>query len=189
MRTAKIERKTKETEISVFLNIDGSGEGEVDTGISFFDHMLITFAKHGRFDLKIKARGDNEHHIVEDVAICLSKAFKEALGNKLGIRRFGYAAVPMDDVLVLTAVDISNRAYFKSNLNFWKEKIEDMSSEMILHFLSTFANETKINLHVKVLEDGNEHHKAEAIFKSLALSIKMACEIVGKGIPSTKGVL
>ncbi len=189
MRFAKVERRTRETHIVVELNIDGSGDGEISTGIGFFDHMLTSLAKHGRFDIKIRASGDNEHHVVEDVAICLANAFKKALGNMTGIRRFGYAAVPMDDVLVLTAVDISNRPYFKSNLSFWREKIEDMSSEMILHFLKTFANEMKINLHIRVLEDGNEHHKAEAVFKSLALSLSMACKVVGVDIPSTKGVL
>ncbi len=189
MRTAKINRKTKETEVYVELNIDGNGKGDINTGIGFFDHMLQSLAKHGKFDIKIVAKGDNEHHVVEDVAICLARAFREALGEKVGIGRFGYAVVPMDDVLVLTAVDISGRAYFKSDIKFWKEKIEDMSSEMIMHFLNTFANEMKINLHIKILEDGNEHHKAEAIFKSMALSLNMACRIVGNEIPSTKGVL
>jgi imidazoleglycerol-phosphate dehydratase len=189
MRASNVERKTNETDVKVSLKIDGKGDQEIETGIPFFNHMLSSLAKHGSFDLKINAIGDNEHHIIEDVAIVLGKAFKDALGNKKGIRRFGYSIVPMDDVLILTSVDISGRSYFVNNVSFRRKKIEGLSSEMILHFLETFTSEFKINLHIKLLDGKNEHHKAEAIFKSLALSLKQACSIEGEGIPSTKGVL
>jgi imidazoleglycerol-phosphate dehydratase len=189
MRAAEVERKTKETEVRVKLNVDGAGSYEVNTGVSFFDHLLSSFAKHGYFDLAVSAKGDNEHHVVEDVAIALGEAFKKALGDKRGIRRFGSAIVPMDDVLVLTSVDISGRSYCVNSVTFRRKKIEGMSSEMIGHFLASFASEFKINLHAKVLEGRNEHHKAEALFKSLGLSLREACSIVGQGIPSTKGVL
>jgi imidazoleglycerol-phosphate dehydratase len=189
MRSSTVARKTRETEIKVSLVVDGEGKYKIDTGISFFDHMLASLAKHGYFDLEVSARGDNEHHVVEDVAIALGQAFREALGNKRGIRRFGFSIVPMDDVLILTSVDISGRSYCVNGVKFRRKKIEDLSSEMISHFLETFSSEFKINLHTRVLEGKNEHHKAEALFKSLALSLKQACSIEGKNIPSTKGVL
>lgn len=189
MRASEVKRKTRETEVRVSLDIDGAGSYEVNTGIGFLDHLLSSFAKHGGFDLTVSAGGDNEHHIVEDVAIALGMAFKKALGDKRGIRRFGSAIVPMDDVLVLTSVDIGGRSYCVNNVTFRRKKIEDMSSEMIGHFLTSFAGEFKINLHVRLLDGKNEHHKAEALFKSLGLSLREACSILGQGIPSTKGVI
>jgi imidazoleglycerol-phosphate dehydratase len=189
MRAAKIKRKTSETDISVFLSIDGKGDSNINTGVKFFDHMLSSFAKHGSFDLKISATGDNEHHIVEDVGIALGEAFKKALGDKRGIQRFGFSVIPMDDVLVMTSVDLGGRSYCVNGIKFRKKKIEDLSSEMIGHFIETFSMELRMNLHAKLLEGKNEHHKAEALFKSLALSMKEACHITGKGIPSTKGVV
>ncbi|MFQ6105545.1 MAG: imidazoleglycerol-phosphate dehydratase HisB [Candidatus Hydrothermarchaeaceae archaeon] len=190
-RESQINRKTRETSIKVSLKIDGSGEYNIKTGVKFFDHLLSSLAKHGSFDLKIKAGGDNEHHIVEDVAIALGEAFRGAVGDKRGIKRFGYAVVPMDDVLVLTAVDISGRNYSFLNIRFGRKKIEGMNSEMIPHFFETFASEFKINLHAKLLEGKNDHHKAEALFKSAALSLREALSTDDrrKGIPSTKGVL
>lgn len=189
MRAAKIKRKTSETDISVFLSIDGKGDSDIDTGVKFFDHMLSSFARHGSFDLKISAAGDNEHHTVEDVGIALGEAFKKALGDKRGIARFGFSIIPMDDVLVLTSVDLGGRSYCANGIKFRKKKIEDLSSEMISHFIETFSTELRMNLHVKLLEGKNEHHKAEALFKSLSLSLREACRVTGKKIPSTKGVL
>jgi imidazoleglycerol-phosphate dehydratase len=189
MRAARIDRKTKETNVRIFLNVDGKGDYNITTGIEFFDHMLSSLARHGSFDLKISAKGDNEHHIVEDVAIALGEAFKEALGDKRGIKRFGFAIVPMDDVLMLASVDISGRGYCVNGVKFRRKKIEDLSSEMISHFIETFASEFKINLHAKPLDGKNEHHKAEALFKALALSLRQACCVVGEKIPSTKGML
>lgn len=189
MRKARVDRSTKETDVRVKLNIDGTGEHEISTGVDFLDHLLSSFSKHGRFDLQVKATGDNEHHIVEDVAIALGEAFKKALGDKRGIRRFGYAIVPMDDVLILTSVDIGGRSYCINGVAFKRRKIEGMSSEMIPHFLTSFSTEFKINLHTRLLDGINEHHKAEALFKSLGLSLRMACSVIGVDIPSTKGVL
>lgn len=189
MRTSTVNRKTKETEVKVRLRIEGKGDGEVSTGIKFLDHMLSSLARHGSFDLMVEARGDNEHHVVEDVAIALGQAFKKALGEKRGIRRFGSSIVPMDDVLMLTSVDLGGRAYCSLGVEFRRKKIEDMSAEMLPHFLETLASEFRINLHARLLEGKNDHHKAEALFKSLALSLREACSIVGEGVPSTKGVL
>ncbi|MDP6459996.1 MAG: imidazoleglycerol-phosphate dehydratase HisB [Candidatus Hydrothermarchaeota archaeon] len=189
MRTSKIRRKTKETDVMGSLTIEGKGDYRIDTGAKFFDHLLSSFSRHGRFDLEVNTAGDNEHHIVEDVAIALGEAFREALGDKRGIRRFGSAIVPMDDILILTAIDIGGRGYCVNGVKFRRKKIEGLSSEMVAHFLTTFAGEFKINLHTMVLGGKNEHHKAEALFKSLGLSLREACGIVGEGIPSTKGVL
>ncbi len=191
MRKAKIERKTRETDITLTLNLDGSGDYSVSTGTKFLDHMLCSFAKHGCFDLKIKAIGDNEHHIVEDVAICLGDAFSKAIGDKSGIKRFGFSVIPMDDVLLLTSLDLSGRSHCSFGIKFKRKKIEDLSSEMISHFLESLASEAHMNLHVKLLEGKNEHHIAEAIFKSLALSMDMATlkDDRKSGVPSTKGAL
>lgn len=189
MRTSTIARKTKETNIKISLNLNGTGKYDIKTGYDFFDHLLASFAKHGGFDLKLKASGDNEHHIVEDVAIALGEAFKKALGDKRGIRRFGFSIVPMDDVLILVAVDIGGRAYCNNDLKFRRKKIEDLSAEMISHFLESFSSEFRINLHAKLLAGANEHHKAEALFKALGIALRDACEVRGRGVPSTKGVI
>ena len=189
MRAVKVSRKTEETDINIFLSIDGSGDHKIKTGVKFFDHMLSSFARHGSFDLKISATGDNEHHTVEDVGIALGEAFKKALGDKRGIQRFGFSIIPMDDVLVLTSVDLGGRSYCVNGITFRKKKIEDLSSEMIAHFIESFSAELRMNFHAKLLDGKNEHHKAEALFKSLALSLREACRISGKKIPSTKGVL
>ncbi len=191
MRKAEIERKTSETDITLTLNLDGSGDYSVSTGTKFLDHMLCSFAKHGCFDLKIKAIGDNEHHIVEDVAICLGDAFSKAIGDKSGIKRFDFSVIPMDDVLLLTSLDLSGRSHCSFGIKFRRKKIEDLSSEMISHFLESLASEARMNLHVKLLEGKNEHHIAEAIFKSLAVSMDMATQKDDRkrGVPSTKGAL
>jgi imidazoleglycerol-phosphate dehydratase len=189
MRTARVDRSTTETDISVALKVDGTGEHEIKTGVDFLDHLLASFARHGRFDIRVTAKGDNEHHIVEDVAIALGEAFTKAMGDKKGIRRFGHAIVPMDDVLILASVDIGGRSYCVNGVAFRRKEIEGMSSEMIPHFLTTFSSEFKINLHTRLLDGKNEHHKAEALFKALGMSLRDACSVIGGGVPSTKGVL
>jgi imidazoleglycerol-phosphate dehydratase len=186
---AQVKRRTRETDITVELKINGSGGYEISTSLPFFDHLLASFAKHGRFDLVLRAQGDHEHHIVEDVAIVLGQAFREAVGSKAGIRRFGHAVVPMDDVLVLVAVDISGRSYCSNSIKFRYKRVEGLSTELIGHFLESFASEFRINLHAKLLDGKNEHHKAEALFKALGIALSMALEKRGDGVPSTKGVL
>ncbi len=190
MRTATVKRKTSETSITVKFSLDGGGSYRVSTGTKFLDHMLESFARHGGFDLEVLATGDNEHHIVEDVGLALGQALKKALGDKKGIVRFGQAVIPMDDVLVLTSVDLGGRAYLSADLRFRKKKIEDLSSEMVEHFLHSMVSEAKMNLHIKFLDGRNDHHKTEAVFKSLAIALKMAvAKDAKKGLPSTKGVL
>lgn len=191
MRVSKIERKTNETDIEISLNVDGKGNYDINTGIRFFDHLLSSFAKHGLFDLDVRASGDNEHHIVEDVAISLGGAFEGALKDKIGIRRFGSAIIPMDDVLMLISVDISGRIHCNFDINFRRKNIEGMSVEMISHFIETFVSEFKINLHAKLLDGKNDHHKSEALFKALALALDDATkiDIRREDVPSTKGML
>lgn len=190
MRKTKIERKTKETDIKIDLNIDGKGDYNISTGIKFFDHLLSSFAIHGKFDLNLTASGDYEHHIIEDVGIVLGKALKESLIENEGIRRFGHAIVPMDDSLAIVAIDLSGRSYLVFNAKFSAENIGDIKTEMIKHFLETFASNASININARV--DGeNDHHKGEALFKSLALALNEATRINqrGKSAPSTKGIL
>jgi len=191
MRVSKIKRKTKETEVEARINLDGSGTASVDTGIKFFDHMLSSFAKHGCFDLRVKARGDFEHHVAEDTMIALGEAIDRALGSKAGIRRMGDAIVPMDDALALAAVDLSGRAYPEIEVKFAKRKVGDLSSDLIKHVLQVLAINGKFNLHVQVLRGQNDHHKAEAIFKALGVALAEAVSKSArrKGVPSTKGVI
>ncbi|MBS3815443.1 MAG: imidazoleglycerol-phosphate dehydratase HisB [Hadesarchaea archaeon] len=190
MRECKIERKTKETTIIVKINLDGTGEAEVQTGIKFFDHLLESFAKHGRFDLKAKAKGDFEHHIAEDTMISLGKAIEKALEDKKGIRRMGDAIVPMDDSLALVAIDLGGRVYSEVEVDFTKKKLDDLSSDMLFHLLETFASNGEFNLHVKLLRGKNDHHKAEAAFKALGVALSEAVSLTGvEDIPSTKGAI
>lgn len=176
--------------MTISLGLDGKGVYDIKTVGGFFDHMLESFSRHSHIDLKIRASGDNEHHIVEDVGITLGEALRKALGDKSGIQRFGHSITPMDDVLMLVALDLGGRPYINLDFRFRKKKIEDLSSEMIEHFLQSFATEARLNLHVKLLEGRNDHHRAEAIFKGLALALKMAVSRdLSKGVPSTKGVL
>ncbi|MEE9593884.1 MAG: imidazoleglycerol-phosphate dehydratase HisB, partial [Candidatus Hydrothermarchaeales archaeon] len=182
-------RKTKETDIVVEINIDGSGKYNIDTGVKFFDHLLSSFSRHGSIDLKVSAKGDNEHHIVEDIAICLGEAFTKSLGEKRGIARFGHAIIPMDDVLMLASIDLGGRSYCSLDLKMRKKKVEDLSVEMLPHFLETFASEARLNLHMKLLDGRNDHHKAECLFKALGIAIRGASREIGGGIPSTKGRL
>lgn len=191
MRVGKVDRKTKETAVDVAINLDGSGKVDIDTGIKFFDHLLSSFAKHGCFDVRVRARGDLEHHIAEDVMIALGSALDKALGTKAGIRRVGDAILPMDDALVLVAVDLGGRAYADVEARFAKKRLDDLSADLVTHLLQTFAANGKLNLHVQVMRGRNAHHKAEAIFKALGVALREAVrrEPGRRGVPSTKGVL
>jgi len=191
VRVGKVRRKTKETAVEVRINLDGSGRTRVNTKIKFLDHLLASFAKHGCFDLELRARGDFEHHIAEDSMIALGEAIERALGKKAGIQRMGDAVVPMDDALVLAAVDLSGRAYPDIEANFTKRKLDDLSSDMIVHLLETLATNGRFNLHVKVLRGKNDHHKAEAVFKALGVALARATSRAPRrrSVPSTKGVL
>ncbi len=189
MRKSKITRETKETVIEAELTLEGSGKVEVETGIEFFDHLLESFGKHGKFDLSVESRGDFDHHIAEDTMIVLGKAFEEALEDKKGIRRMGDAIVPMDDSLALVAIDLGGRVYSKIEVDFEKEKLIDLNSDLFIHLLETLAGNAKCNLHVDLMRGSNDHHKAEAIFKALGIALSEAVEIAGEDIPSTKGVV
>ncbi len=192
-RSRNIPRKTKETDINLELNIDGSGKYDINTnGIKMFDHLLSQTAKHGRFDLVVKATGDDEHHLIEDVAICLGKALVEALGDKRGIVRMGDATVAMDDALAMVAVDISGRGYAVLELPFSGNDMAGFPTDLIRHFLETFAIEARLNLYAKVLNGTNDHHKAEALFKALGRALDMATSLdkrISGELPSTKGRL
>ena len=194
MRTSKIERNTLETQIKLNLNIDGCGNKKIDCDIPFFKHMLEQFAAHGYFDidLEVKSLDGDMHHSVEDVAIVLGQAFKEALGDKKGIKRYGNATIPMDEALVMSAIDLSGRAYCNTDLSIQEEKTGDFDTILVKHFFSSFAANSLSTVHIKTLYGDDTHHVIEAIFKSFARALKMACEIdeAHKDItPSTKGVL
>ncbi|KAJ7385298.1 imidazoleglycerol-phosphate dehydratase [Desmophyllum pertusum] len=191
-RTANVERKTKETEISLVLNLDGTGESDISTGVGFLDHMLTALSKHARIDLTLSCKGDlhvDDHHSVEDCGIVLGQAFKAALGDLRGIARYGYAYAPLDESLSRAVVDISGRPFADINLNLQRENIGNLSCEMLPHFLSSFATSAAITLHVDVLKGKNDHHRAESAFKALALALRAAIKREGTDIPSTKGVL
>lgn len=189
MREGKIERETEETTIEVQITLEGSGEADIETGIEFFDHLLESFAKHGRFDLVAKSQGDFEHHIAEDTMIALGKAIEDAVGNKEGIKRMGDAIFPMDDSLALVAVDLSGRVYCEIDVDFEKEELIDMNSDLFVHLLETLASSANCNLHVDLLRGANDHHKAEAAFKAVGVALSEAVKEVGGGTPSTKGVV
>ena len=188
-RKATVTRETKETSIRVELNIDGSSQFEITTGIRFFDHMLSQLAQHGIFDITLSATGSDQHHVVEDVAISLGKAFDQALGDKLGIVRMAHAVVPMDDSLAIVALDIGGRGYTAFDVTFNDISISEMPADLIRHFFVSFASEAKINIHSKVLSGINDHHKAEALFKALARALDTATQFderIASIIPSTK---
>jgi imidazoleglycerol-phosphate dehydratase len=188
-RAASIKRETSETKIAIKLVLDGAGECSIKTGIKMLDHLLSQTAKHGRFDLTISASGDDEHHVTEDIAICLGKALNEALGEKLGIIRMGDAAVPMDDALAMVAVDLNGRGYCVLNLPFKKNDMRGFQTDLIRHFLETLAAEARINLHGKIVYGTNDHHKAEALFKALGRALDTAARIDERSegkLPSTK---
>ena len=191
-RKATVTRETKETSVKVELNIDGKGQSEITTGIRFFDHMLSQLAQHGIFDIKLSATGPDQHHVVEDVAISLGKAFNQALGDRRGIVRMAHAVVPMDDALALVALDIGGRGYIEFEASFSDTSIEKISADLIRHFFVSFASEAKLNIHAKVLSGVDDHHKAEALFKALARALDAATRlderITGR-IPSTKDTI
>ena len=190
MRTAEIKRKTKETDISIKLNIDGKGKSNVKSPIGFLTHMLESFAKHGQFDISANIKGDlnvDQHHTVEDAGIVLGGAFKKALGNMDGINRAGYFVFPMDESLSVVAVDISGRPFLKFDAAFKDEKIGELQSSLIKEFFKGFADSLKASVHVRMLYGDNDHHKAESMFKAFSKAMMIACCRIGKGLPTTKG--
>lgn len=187
-RKGKALRKTREVEIEVSVDLDGGGEYEGTSSSAFVDHMMRTLCKHGRMDVRVKVKGDLKHHIIEDLALVLGKALSDALGDKSGIGRFGYAYVAMDDSLARSVVDLGGRAYSRINLGLKGESIEDTRVEDLVHFLESLAQSLQFNLHLKVIYGSNDHHRIEAAIKALALSIRMATSPSGAGgIPSAKG--
>ena len=195
MRTAEIARRTAETDIRLSLVLDGTGKGKIETGCGFLDHMLALFAHHGRFDLTVACQGDtwvDGHHTVEDVGICLGDAFAQALGDKRGILRYGSCALPMDEALILTAVDISGRGMLCYGLEIPAQKVGTFDTELTKEFLIAFARRADMTVHVRQLAGENSHHIIEGAFKSLARSLRTAVSIdrdFAQEIPSTKGVL
>ena len=193
-RKSKIERKTKETVISVELELDGSGRAEIETGMPFFNHMLESFTRHGLFDIRIKAKGDIEvdyHHTVEDVGLALGQAFKESLGDKQGIRRFGEASCPLDETLAKVVVDISGRPYLSYNVKIRPGRVGDFDTDLPHEFFAAFANQLGMNLHMDVIRGENPHHIIEACFKSFARAMDTATQLDPRiqGVLSTKGSL
>ena len=195
MRTSEISRKTNETDISLYLNLDGTGKTEIDTGIGFLDHMLDLFAKHGRMDLNVKCTGDTYvdfHHSAEDIGIVLGQAFKEAVSDKKGIKRYGNMILPMDETLILASLDISGRAYLNYGLEIPTEKVGEMDTELIEEFFISFVRNADITLHIKQLDGTNSHHIIEGAFKAVARAIREAVSIDESAkdeIPSSKGLL
>lgn len=194
-RMAKVTRATGETDIEVTLNLDGTGRADISTGVGFLDHMLTALARHSRFDLMIRAKGDlhiDEHHTVEDVGIVLGRAVAQALGDRKGIKRMGHAIVPMDEALALVAVDFGGRGYFVFDGQFSTNRIGQVGTSLIPHFLESVAHEGRLNLHARLLAGNDDHHRAEALFKALARALDMAVErdprLAGQ-TPSTKGTL
>ncbi|MCX8182650.1 MAG: hypothetical protein N3D12_05980 [Candidatus Methanomethyliaceae archaeon] len=187
IRIGEHERKTTEVNISVTTELDGEGVFEGSSGTAFMDHMLNTLAKHSGIDIKVRAKGDLKHHLIEDLAIVIGKAILSALGDKRGIARFGYAYVPMDDALARAVVDLGGRAYSRLELGVKSEVIEDTKVEDIKHFLETFSQSLQCNIHIRVLYGSNDHHRIEAAIKALALALKNSVKRVGAGVPSTKG--
>ncbi|MBR4691360.1 MAG: imidazoleglycerol-phosphate dehydratase HisB [Oscillospiraceae bacterium] len=195
MREAAITRKTAETDVSLRLSLDGSGRSQIRSGVGFLDHMLTLFARHGHFDLSVECRGDTQvdgHHSAEDIGICLGQAFREALGDKAGITRYGDTTLPMDEALVLTAVDLSGRGYLGCELPLPAEKVGDFDTELVEEFWAAFARSGELTLHIRLLAGRNTHHIIEAAFKSAARSLRKAVAVdpaLGGEVPSTKGVL
>lgn len=195
MRNAEIVRKTAETDIKLSLSIDGCGNAKIDTGCGFLDHMLTLLARHSGFDLEISCKGDTQvdyHHTAEDIGICLGKAFCQAIGEKRGITRYGSFILPMDEALIMSAVDLSGRDFLAYSLNIPTEKVGDFDTELVEEFFLAFVRNAEITLHIRQLDGKNAHHIIEGAFKSVARSLKAAVaidEALGGAIPSTKGVL
>ena len=195
MRNAEIKRKTAETDITLTLNLDGAGETKIQTGIGFLDHMLTLFARHGGFALAISCEGDtwvDGHHSAEDIGICLGMAFREALGDCRGIIRYGSMILPMDETLILSAVDVSGRSYLAFEVDFPTQRVGDFDTELVKEFFLAFVRKAELTLHIRQLAGENSHHIAEGIFKSVARSLRAAVAVDkdnADAIPSTKGVL
>ena len=195
MRTAEINRKTAETDIRLRLELDGSGKSDIQSGVGFLDHMLTLFAKHGRFDLELRCEGDTEvddHHSAEDIGICLGEAFARALGDKAGIRRYGSMLLPMDEALILSALDFSGRAHLTYEANIRARKVGTFDTELAEEFWEAFARSAKLTLHIRQISGRNAHHIIEGMFKSVARSLREAVSIdpaLAGEIPSTKGIL
>ena len=195
MRTSEVKRKTAETDIELTLNLDGSGASKIDSGCGFLDHMLTLFAKHGGFDLELTCKGDTHvdmHHTCEDIGISLGKAFYEALGDKRGITRYGDMILPMDEALILAAVDISGRGGYYADMEIPAEKVGDFDTELVLEYFTAFAQNAGITLHVRKLAGKNSHHIIEGAFKAVARALRTAVSIDAKNassVPSTKGCL
>jgi imidazoleglycerol-phosphate dehydratase len=193
-RAAELERKTRETQVKVALKVDGTGHGEIATGVPFLDHMLESFARHGFFDLKVEAHGDlhiDEHHTVEDVGIVLGRAFRQALGDRSGIRRFGEATVPLDEALCMAVVDISGRSYPSYEVPVAQERVGNFPTELVQDFMKAFSDEAGINLHLHLRAGRNPHHVIETVFKSFARAMDQASSLEPRvsGVLSTKGTL
>lgn len=191
-RTAKLDRKTNEVAITGRMELDGFGESDVSTGLGFLDHMLATFAKHSRIDLELRAEGDirvDDHHTTEDCAIVLGRGIDSALGDRVGIRRFGQAYVPLDEALVRSVADLSGRPWPEIHIDFSRERIGDVSTENLVHFFRSLAIESRMALHIDLIRGDNDHHKAEAAFKATAIALRSAATVGHDGTPSTKGIL
>ena len=195
MRTSTVNRKTAETDISLTVNIDGSGKNEIRSGNEFFDHMLVLLSRHARFDLNVNCIGDigvDFHHSAEDIGICLGQASKNALGDKRGITRYAHTVLPMDEALILTAVDISGRSHLACELSLPSSRVGSFDTELCEEFLNAFVSNAGITLHVRQISGKNTHHIIEGVFKALARSLKAACAVdaaAANDIPSTKGML
>lgn len=191
-RTAEVGRRTAETEVTIRLDLDGRGDADIHTGIPFLDHMLDLLARHGRFDLSVEATGDLEvdaHHTTEDIGIVLGDAFRQALGDKRGIARYGFAYVPMDEALVRCVLDLSGRPYSVFEAPMPAPRVGTLDTDLVEHFCQTLADHARMNLHIDLIRGRNTHHIIEAVFKSLALALHDATRIVREDLPSTKGTL
>ncbi len=192
VRSAKVQRKTAETDISIELNLDGSGRHSIDSGVVFLDHMLANFSKHSGIDLTVSCKGDTEvddHHSVEDIALVMGSAIQEALQDKKGIQRYGWAIIPMDEALTRCALDIGGRSFCVFKASFSRQEINGFSTELVEHFFISLSRTMHANIHLAVLEGNNTHHKIETLFKAFAYALKQAVTVTGTDIPSTKGVV
>ncbi|NTU96781.1 MAG: imidazoleglycerol-phosphate dehydratase HisB [Chlorobiaceae bacterium] len=191
-RTATVQRTTNETDITVMVDLDGTGKGSVNSGVVFLDHMLANFSRHSCIDLTLECRGDldvDDHHTVEDIAIVIGDALMQALGDKKGIRRYGWAIIPMDDALARCALDLGGRSYCVFDAEFRRPVIQGFSTEMVEHFFVSLSGSMKANIHIAILDGQNTHHKIEALFKAFAYAMKDAVAVSGNALPSTKGKL
>ena len=192
IRSANVQRRTSETDIQVEVNLDGSGQHSIDTGVVFLDHMLANFSKHSGIDLVVTCKGDtdvDDHHSVEDVALVIGSAILEALGDKKGIQRYGWAMIPMDEALARCALDLGGRSYCVFKCQFSRPDINGFSTELVEHFFLSFSRTLQATIHLRVIEEGNSHHMIEALFKAFAYALKQAVAVTGSVIPSTKGTL